>query len=125
MRTAIASRSTFRSRTRPSRRSAARSTSTSARRPVPALRIDGGVNYEFSHLKVRGDATADRALKFLKPNLTLDWKPGGGWHTQLSVRRTVAQLDFYDFISVGELSTNRVNGGNADLQPQRSVGISR
>jgi hypothetical protein len=86
----------------------------------PSLRIDGGVNYEFSSLKVRGDATADRTLKFLKPNLTLDWKPGGGWHTQFSVKRTVAQLDFYDFISFGELSTNRVNGSNADLQPQRS-----
>lgn len=86
----------------------------------PALRIDGGVNYEFSTLTVRGDATADRSLKFLKPNVTFDWKPGGGWHTQLSIRRTVAQLDFYDFISVGELSTNRINGGNANLQPQRS-----
>ncbi len=86
----------------------------------PALRVDGGVNYEFSTLTVQGDATADRALKFLKPNITLDWKPGGGWHTQLSIRRTVAQLDFYDFISVGELSTNRINGGNANLQPQRT-----
>lgn len=86
----------------------------------PALRVDGGVNYEFSQLTVRGDATADRTLKFLKPNITFDWKPGGGWHTQLSIRRTVAQLDFYDFISVGELSTNRINGGNANLQPQRS-----
>jgi hypothetical protein len=86
----------------------------------PSLRIDGGVNYEFSNLKVRGDATADRTLKFLKPNLTLDWKPGGGWHTQFTVRRTVAQLDFYDFISFGELSTSRVNGSNANLQPQRS-----
>jgi hypothetical protein len=86
----------------------------------PSLRIDGGVNYEFSELKVRGDATADRTLKFLKPHITFDWKPGGGWHTQLSVKRTVAQLDFYDFISFGELSTSRVNGSNADLQPQRS-----
>jgi hypothetical protein len=86
----------------------------------PALRIDGGVNYEFSQLKVRGDAIADRSLKFLKPNLTLDWKPGGGWHTLLSVKRTVAQLDFYDFISFGELSVNRVSGGNANLEPQRA-----
>jgi len=85
-----------------------------------ALRVDGGVNYEFSKLKVRGDATADRTLKFLKPNITLDWKLGKGWHTQFSVKRTVAQLDFYDFISFGELSTNRVNGGNADLEPQRT-----
>jgi hypothetical protein len=69
---------------------------------------------------VRGDATADRTLKFLKPNLSLDWKLGAGWHTQFSVRRTVAQLDFYDFISVGDLSTRRLNGSNADLQPQRA-----
>jgi hypothetical protein len=86
----------------------------------PSLRIDGGVNYEFSNLRVSGDATADRTLKFLKPNLTLDWKPGGGWHTQFSVRRTVAQLNFYDFISFGDLSAKRVTGSNADLQPQRA-----
>lgn len=86
----------------------------------PALRIDGGVNYEFSKLKVGGDATAERALKFLKPNLTVDWKPGGGWHAQASVKRTVAQLDFYDFVSIADLSAQRVNGGNANLQPQRT-----
>jgi hypothetical protein len=84
------------------------------------LRIDGGVNFEFSNLTVSGDARADRTLKFLKPNLTIDWKPGGAWHTQFSVRRTVAQLNFYDFISVGDLSVQRVTGSNADLQPQRS-----
>ena len=86
----------------------------------PSLRIDGGINYEFSNLTVSGDAVADRTLKFLKPNLTIDWKPGGGWHTQFSIRRTVAQLNFYDFISVGDLSVQRVTGSNADLQPQRA-----
>ena len=86
----------------------------------PALRLDGGINYEFSNLKVTGDAEADRTLKFLKPNLTLDWKPGGDWHSQFSIRRTVAQLNFYDFISVGDLSARRVTGSNADLEPQRA-----
>jgi hypothetical protein len=86
----------------------------------PALRLDGGVNYEFSNLKVRGDANAQRTLKFLKPNIALDSKPGGGWHTQFSIRRTVAQLDFYDFISSGDLSAQRLNGSNANLQPQRT-----
>ncbi|HEX8840908.1 MAG TPA: hypothetical protein VF757_01280, partial [Sphingomicrobium sp.] len=71
-------------------------------------------------LKVSGDATADRKLKFPKPSITLDWQPGGGWHSQLILRRTVAQLDFYDFISAAELSVGRVNGGNANLQPQRA-----
>jgi hypothetical protein len=78
------------------------------------------MRFEYSHLTVTGDATADRKLKFLKPNLTVDWKPGGGWHTQLSVKRTVAQLDFFDFISAADLSADRVNGGNQNLVPQRA-----
>ncbi|HET7605826.1 MAG TPA: TonB-dependent receptor plug domain-containing protein [Sphingomicrobium sp.] len=86
----------------------------------PQLRVDGGVNFEFSHLTVSGDATEDRKLKFLKPSLSIDWNPGGGWHAQLAVRRTVAQLDFYDFISFADLSAQRVSGGNAQLQPQRT-----
>ncbi|HXG99534.1 MAG TPA: outer membrane beta-barrel protein [Sphingomicrobium sp.] len=85
-----------------------------------SLRLDGGLTYEYSKLKVRGDTTADRKLGFLKPNATIDWKPGGGWHTQLSVRRNVAQLDFYDFISSAELANDRVNGGNSELLPQRA-----
>ena len=50
---------------------------------TPALRIDAGVNYEMSHLTVTGDTSAERSLKFLKPSLSLDWKPGGGCHTRL------------------------------------------
>lgn len=84
------------------------------------VRLDLGLRYEASKLKVRGDATADRTLKFLKPSITLDWRPGNGWHTQASLRRTVAQLNFYDFISSADLAAERVNGGNADLQPQRT-----
>ena len=86
----------------------------------PNLRVDAGLTFEYSHLTVSGDAEADRSLKFWKPNLTVDWKPGGGWHGQFSVKRTVAQLDFFDFISFGDLSAQRINGSNADLEPQRA-----
>jgi hypothetical protein len=90
------------------------------RNVTKALRVDGGINFEFSHLTVSGDAEEDRKLKFVKPNLSVDWNPGNGWHAQFSIRRTVAQLDFYDFISVADLSAQRVSGGNAQLQPQRT-----
>ena len=86
----------------------------------PALRVDGGLRYEYSHLTVTGDSLADRKLKFWKPSITVDWKPGGDWHTQLSIKRTVAQLNFYDFVTAAELSTDRINAGNKDLQPQRA-----
>lgn len=86
----------------------------------PDFRVDGGLTFEYSDLTVSGDTSAKRKLKFLKPNLTLDWKPGNGWHTQLAIRRTVAQLDFFDFISVAELANDRVNAGNENLLPQRA-----
>ena len=85
-----------------------------------SIRLDGGLNYEYSTISVRGDTTADRTLRFWKPSLTLDWKGPKGWHGQLSARRTVAQLDFYDFISSAELSTDRVNAGNPNLVPQQT-----
>ena len=89
-------------------------------RPIAdKLRLDVGLTYEASKLTVRGDATAERTLKFLKPKATLDWQLPD-LHAQLSVQRTVAQLQFEDFISVAELSNDRVNGGNANLLPQRA-----
>lgn len=85
-----------------------------------ALRVDAGLNYEYSNITVSGDTEDDRTLRFWKPSITLDWKGGGGWHAQLSVRRAVAQLDFYDFISSAELSADRVNAGNPNLVPQQT-----
>jgi len=86
----------------------------------PSLRLDLGLTFEASRLTVTGDAKAERVLKFLKPKATLDWHPNGGWHAQLSIARTVAQLQFEDFISSAELTADRVNGGNANLLPQRA-----
>lgn len=85
-----------------------------------AIRVDAGLNYEYSQISVRGDIRDDRTLRFWKPSLTLDWKGNKGWHGQLSVRRAVAQLDFYDFISSAELSADRINAGNPNLVPQQT-----
>lgn len=84
------------------------------------LRADAGLTLEYSNLTVSGDAEAERTLKFLKPSLALDWKPGDGWHVQVSAKRTVAQLNFFDFIGAAELANDRVDGGNAELLPQRA-----
>ncbi|MEH3160392.1 MAG: hypothetical protein PGN08_16630 [Sphingomonas taxi] len=86
----------------------------------PTTRIDASLTYERSRLTVTGDAQAQRTLGFLKPKLVADWRPGPRWHAQLSLQRTVAQLQFEDFVSSAELSNERVNGGNAELLPQRA-----
>jgi hypothetical protein len=96
-----------------------------AGRPLSkTLRLDLGLTYEASRLTVSGDAEAERVLKFLKPKASLDYRDKSGWHAQLSVARTVAQLNFEDFISTAELTNDRVNGGNADLVPQRAWELS-
>ncbi|WP_185207352.1 TonB-dependent siderophore receptor [Sphingomonas sp. NBWT7] len=84
------------------------------------LRMDLALNYEISRLTVSGDASAKRSLRFFKPRANVDWRIGDGWRAQASIARTVAQLRFEDFISAAELSNERVNGGNAELLPQRS-----
>jgi hypothetical protein len=83
------------------------------------LRLDVGVNFEGSRLKVTGDANARRTLKFLKPKASLDWTPGR-WHAQLSLKRTVNQLNFADFVSAADFEANQSNSGNAELRPQRN-----
>ena len=96
-----------------------------AGRPLSkTLRMDLGLTFEASKLDVSGDAQAERALKFVKPKASFDWRPKGGWHAQFSIARTVAQLNFYDFISTAELTNDRVNGGNPDLLPQRAWELS-
>lgn len=82
------------------------------------LRLDLGLNYEASRLIVSGDATARRVLHYWKPKVSLDWT-SGGWHTQLSVKHSVAQLNFSDFVSAASLNTAQIDGGNEELVPQR------
>lgn len=84
------------------------------------LRMDLGLTYELSRLTVDGDAHARRTLRFLKPKASFDWRPGDDWRIQASVTRTVAQLDFGDFVGAAELANDRVDGGNPDLLPQRA-----
>jgi hypothetical protein len=92
-----------------------------AGRPLSkTLRMDLGLTWEASRLTVSGDAEAERTLRFLKPKVTFDWRPGHKWHVQLALARTVSQLQFEDFISNAELTNDRVNGGNALLVPQRA-----
>jgi outer membrane receptor protein involved in Fe transport len=86
----------------------------------PALRVDVGLNLEVSRLTVTGDTAAERSLRYLKPSMAVDWNPGADWRARLSVRRSVAQLNFFDFISVADLSNDRVNAGNAELRPQQT-----
>ena len=84
-----------------------------------SLRLDLALNYEVSRITVTGDATAERTLRFLKPRAAFNWSPGS-WNFQFGVERTVNQLQFSEFVSDASFNDGQVNGGNAELQPQRT-----
>lgn len=90
-----------------------------AGRQLGRVQTDFGLVYEHSKLTVSGDASASRTLGFLKPKASFSMQ-AGQWQLQLIAERTVAQLDFSDFVSIAEVNDDRVSGGNAELVPQRA-----
>ena len=90
-----------------------------AGRQLGRVQADFGLVYEHSKLTVSGDASASRTLGFLKPKASFGMQ-AGQWQLQLIAERTVAQLNFADFVSIAEVNDDRVSGGNAELEPQRA-----
>lgn len=84
------------------------------------VRTNAVLAYEYSRLTVSGDADARRALGFLKPKLSVEWTASKRLRLQGLVERQVGQLDFGDFVSAAEITNERINGGNADLRPERT-----
>ena len=62
------------------------------------------------------------ARKFFRPkgSVTLGWRPAKDWDVNLSFRRRVGQISFYDFLSQPSLSQDRENAGNPNLVPPQS-----
>jgi hypothetical protein len=94
------------------------------RRLAPTITVDWGVAVETSTLKVSGDTTAERSLTFVKPRASVEWRPDDAWRLRLAAGRTVAQLDFDDFVSGAEIANDRPDGGNANLEPERTWRLS-
>jgi hypothetical protein len=90
------------------------------RRLTPTVTVDWGVAVETSTLTVSGDTSAERRLTFVKPRASVEWRPDDAWRFRLALGRSVAQLDFDDFVSGAEIANGRPDGGNANLEPERT-----
>ncbi len=77
-----------------------------------------GLGAEVSTITQTGDAELERDFSFLKPQLALIYAPGQGKQTWLSLRRTVSQLDFRDFVSSTIFEDDDLALGNPDLSPE-------
>ena len=91
----------------------------------PKWKLEAGLVFETSTLRVSGDSRARRSLQFYKPRLIGTWTASPLTTLELRAEREVAQLDFSDFATAVDLSQgNMVDAGNSELRPERTTSYS-
>ena len=90
----------------------------------PRWTLDAKVASEWSEISVSGDARNRQRLQFLKPEVSLSWRPAPDLSIVAGVRRSVGQLDFDSFAASAEVGADRTKGGNAQLRPQTETRAS-
>ncbi len=77
----------------------------------PSWTLDARAASEWSEISVSGDARNRQRLQFLKPEVSLSWRPGPDLSVVAGVRRSVGQLDFDSFAASAEVGADRTRGG--------------
>ena len=90
-------------------------------RPDPTLTIEGGMRIEVSEISQSGDSDLTKSFVYPKPRLQATWTPRTGHQFRFRAEREVGQLDFGDFIASADIDIGQVEGGNPDLEPQKST----
>ena len=84
------------------------------------ITVDGGMTFEFSRIKVTGDADNTQTFKFLKPTLNFTYNARDDLQFQLRTSRSVGQLNFEDFAASNDAGDDRVLAGNPALSPDQT-----
>ena len=92
-------------------------------RPAPTLTIEGGLRVEVSEISQSGDSDLTKSFVYPKPRIQATWTPWTGHQFRFRVEREVGQLDFGDFIASADIDIGQVEGGNPDLEPEKSTVI--
>ncbi|MDP1911951.1 TonB-dependent siderophore receptor [Brevundimonas sp.] len=90
-------------------------------RPSPTLTVEGGLRVEVSEISQSGDSDLTKSFVYPKPRLQATWTPWTGHQFRFRAEREVGQLDFGDFIASADIDIGQVEGGNPDLEPQKST----
>ncbi|MEZ6030029.1 MAG: TonB-dependent receptor plug domain-containing protein [Hyphomonadaceae bacterium] len=97
---------------------------------LPELTLEPAMKLEYSQIKqearlaMGGSAFAEREFTYPKPGITATWRPNESQQLRVSLERSVAQLDFGDFVSAVEVINDQVTAGNADLVPQKAWALN-
>lgn len=82
--------------------------------------VEPSLGAELSRISQSGPGGRERSFFFVKPSLTVVHAPAAARQTRLNLRRSVAQLNFYDFISATNFGDDEINLGNPSLKPQNT-----
>ncbi|NEZ04921.1 TonB-dependent receptor [Wenzhouxiangella sp. XN201] len=82
--------------------------------------LEPALGAEVSRISQSGPDGQERSFFFLKPSLTVVHAPVSERQTRLNLRRSVAQLDFRDFVSATNFGDDEINFGNPSLKPQNT-----
>jgi hypothetical protein len=92
-------------------------------RPAPTLTVEGGLRVEVSEISQSGDSDLTKSFVYPKPRIQATWTPWTGHQFRFRAEREVGQLDFGDFIASADIDIGQVEGGNPDLEPEKSTVI--
>ena len=92
-------------------------------RPSPTLTVEGGMRVEVSEISQSGDSDLTKSFVYPKPRIQATWTPRPGHQFRIRAEREVGQLDFGDFIASADIEIGQVEGGNPDLEPEKSTVI--
>lgn len=85
---------------------------------VNYFEIEYGLGAEVSSITQTGDAELERDFTYWKPQFAVAYSPEPSARTRVGIARSVAQLDFSDFVSSTVFEDNDLALGNPDLQPE-------
>ncbi|MDZ4375801.1 MAG: TonB-dependent receptor, partial [Phenylobacterium sp.] len=90
-------------------------------RPDPTLTIEGGLRVEVSEISQSGDSDLTKSFVYPKPRIQATWTPWTGHQFRVRAEREVGQLDFDDFVASADIDIGQVEGGNPDLEPEKTT----
>lgn len=90
-------------------------------RPNPKLTVEAGLRVEVSEISQSGDSDLTKSFVYPKPRIQLTWTPWEGHQFRFRAEREVGQLDFGDFVASADIDIGQVEGGNPDLEPDKTT----
>jgi hypothetical protein len=89
-------------------------------RPRTDLTVEAGMRFERSTIRQIGDNAREREFQYPKPRFLATWTPNPRTTLRFRAERELGQLDFGDFVSSTDLTTDVVAAGNPELEPDKT-----